>query len=185
MKFSYLLPDRKAADLCFIPLRHWPTIVSNLRLKMRIGLLPSFFVNTTKWQKKCVVRAPSLLFGKILARYLHRASPTLERVNMTDYIWPHKNKNRDNHLFLSDKSKIRVTLKNPRLQANDTSYRENKYIHIYKSFSPAWISPVLIKVNGDHWLQLTLDVSHDLLVYIFRLSILVFSSTGLMSSPLL
>lgn len=152
---------------------------------MRIGLLPSFFVNTTKWQKKCVARSTSLLFGKILARCLHRASPTLERVNITVYIWPPKNKNRDNHLFLSDKPKIQVTLKNPRLQANDTGYRENKYVCIYKSLNPMCISPVLVEVNGGRWLQSTLDVSHDLLVYIFRLPILIFSSTGLMSSPLL
>lgn len=90
---------------------HWPTIVSNLRLKMRIGLLPSSFVNTTKWQKNPMVGAPSLLSEKILAHYFHRASLTLERVNMADCMQPPKDKNKDNHLFLSNKSEMQVTLK--------------------------------------------------------------------------
>lgn len=161
---------------------HWLTIVSNLRLKMRIGLLPSSFVNTTKWQKNPTVGAPSLLSGKILAHYLHRASLTSERPNMADRIWPPKHKNRDSHLFLSNKSEIHVTLKKPRLQDSDTGYREKKviykisYFYKYRSNS---------EVNRGHWLLLMLDISHDLLVYIFRLSIVIFSSTGLISSSLL
>lgn len=77
MKFSPLLSARKAADLCFMPSVLCPTIVSNLRLSTRVGLLPGASVNSTNWQKQGVGRAPSALWSSS-CRYLHRASPALE-----------------------------------------------------------------------------------------------------------
>lgn len=50
----------KLLTYALYPSVHWPTIVSNLRLKMRIGLLPSSSVNTTKWLKSPMVGAHSL-----------------------------------------------------------------------------------------------------------------------------